>query len=304
MFRRRNEISSTSIQYHALSDQALIRAFVLPTIVLLVFVNIFPLFWSLILSFTNFTAKFPLVWGKNPKFLGIEQYIRILTDPAIWVKFITTAKYVMMSVGGEMLLGFGLALLLQIKFRGREIITTLLVLPMTMSPVIVGLMWKLFYDPNWGMFNYLLGLGKIDWATDLKYNLYASVIADVWMWTPFVFLLALAGLSAIPQYLYEAAEVDRASWWFKFTRITLPMVWPLLLVALIFRTMEAFKVFDITMGISGRGATAPQLLSIHLYDTAFVNWKTGIGSALGYIVLIMIIAITSIFIKYLNKAKQ
>jgi multiple sugar transport system permease protein len=304
MFRRRNEISSTSIQYRALSDQALIRAFVLPTICLLVFVNIFPLFWSLVLSFTNFTAKFPLVWGKNPKFMGIGQYIRILSDPAIWEKFITTAKYVMMSVGGEMLLGFGLALLLQIKFKGREIITTLLVLPMTMSPVIVGLMWKLFYDPNWGMFNYLLGLGKIDWATDLKYNLYASVIADVWMWTPFVFLLALAGLSAIPKYLYEAAEVDRASWWFKFTRITLPMVWPLLLVALIFRTMEAFKVFDITMGISGRGATAPQLLSIHLYDTAFVNWKTGIGSALGYIVLIMIIAITSIFIKYLNKAKQ
>lgn len=304
MFRRRNEISSTSIQYRALSDQALIRAFILPTIVLLVFVNIFPLFWSLVLSFTNFTAKFPLVWGKNPKFMGIEQYIKILSDPAIWVKFITTAKYVVMSVGGEMLLGFGLALLLQIKFKGREIITTLLVLPMTMSPVIVGLMWKLFYDPNWGMFNYLLGFGKIDWATDLKYNLYASVIADVWMWTPFVFLLALAGLSAIPQYLYEAAEVDRASWWFKFTRITLPMVWPLLLVALIFRTMEAFKVFDVTMGISGRGATAPQLLSIYLYDTAFVNWKTGIGSALGYIVLIMIIAITSIFIKYLNKAKQ
>jgi multiple sugar transport system permease protein len=304
MFRRRNEISSTTLQYRALSDQALIRAFVLPTIALLVFVNIFPLFWSLVLSFTNFTAKLPLVWGKNPRFMGIEQYIRILSDPAIWVKFITTAKYVMMSVGGEMLLGFGLALLLQIKFRGREIITTLLVLPMTMSPVIVGLMWKLFYDPNWGMFNYLLGFGKIDWATDLKYNLYASVIADVWMWTPFVFLLALAGLSAIPQYLYEAAEVDRASWWFKFTRITLPMVWPLLLVALIFRTMEAFKVFDLTMGLSGRGATAPQLLSIYLYDTAFVIWKTGPGSALGYIVLIMIIAITSIFIKYLNKAKQ
>ncbi|MBM3705084.1 MAG: sugar ABC transporter permease [Actinobacteria bacterium] len=304
MFRRRNEITSTELQYRALSDQALIRAFVLPTIILLLFVNIFPLFWSLILSFSNFTAKFPLVWGKNPRFMGIEQYIRLLSDPEIWERFITTAKYVVLSVSGEMLLGFGIALLLQIKFRGREFITTLLVLPMTMSPVIVGLMWKLFYNPNWGMFNYLLGLGKIDWATDVKYNLFASVIADVWMWTPFVLLLALAGLGAIPQYLYEAAEVDRASWWHKFTKITLPMVWPLLLVALIFRTMEAFKVFDITMGISGRGATAPHLLSLQLYDTAFVTWKTGVGSALGYIVLIMIIAITNIFIKYLNRAKQ
>jgi multiple sugar transport system permease protein len=287
-----------------MSDQALIRAFILPTIGLLVFVNIFPLFWSLILSFSNFTAKFPLEWGKNPKFMGIEQYIRLLSNPDIWEKFITTAKYVALSVGAQMILGFAFALLLQIKFKGRELITTLLVLPMTMSPVIVGLMWKLFYDPNYGMFNYLLGLGKIDWATDMQYNLYAAVIADVWMWTPFVMLLALAGLGAIPKYLYEAAEVDRASWWYKFTRITLPMVWPLLLVALIFRTMEAFKVFDIAMGISGRGATAPQLISIYLYDTAFVTWKTGVGSAMGYILLIMIIAITSIFIKYLNRAKQ
>lgn len=305
MFRRRNdEISSTSLQYRALGDQGILRAFILPTIGLLIFINIVPLFWSLILSFTNFSAKMPLVWGKNPRFMGLEQYINIAMDPAMWEKFIVTAKYVLMSVSGEMLLGFGIALLLQLKFKGRDIITTLLVIPMTMSPVVVGMIWRLFYDPNWGMFNYILGLPRIDWATDIKYNLYAAVIADVWQWTPFVLLLALAGLSAVPQYLYEAAEVDRASWWFKFTRITLPMVWPLLLVALIFRTMEAFKVFDVAMGISGRGATAPRLLSIELYNRAFINWKTGTGSALGYIVLIMIIAITNIFIKYLNKAKQ
>jgi multiple sugar transport system permease protein len=304
MVRSKNENSSTLIQYRALQDQSLLRLFILPTIILLLVINIFPLLWSLVLSFSNFTAKFPLEWGKNPRFLGIENYVRLLNDPAIWNRFITTAKYVVISVAGEMILGFAFALLLQIKFKGREIITTLLVLPMTMSPVIVGLMWKLFYDPNWGMFNYLLGLGKIDWATDIKFNLYASAIADIWMWTPFVMLLALAGLGAVPQSLYEAAEVDRASWWFKFTRITLPMVWPLLLIALIFRTMEAFKVFDVAMGISGRGASAPALLSFDLFDKAFVTWKTGIGSALGYIVLIIIIAITNIFVKYLNKAKQ
>jgi len=304
MVRRSNENSSTLTQYRSLQDQSILRLFILPAIVLLIFINVFPLIWSLVLSFSNYTAKFPFELGKNPRFLGIENYIKLLTDPDIWFKFITTAKYVLISVGGEMILGFGFALLLQIKFKGREIITTLLVLPMTMSPVIVGLMWKLFYDPNWGMFNYLLGLGKIDWATDSTFNLYASAIADIWMWTPFVMLLALAGLGAVPQYLYEAAEVDRASWWFKFTRITLPMVWPLLLIALIFRTMEAFKVFDVTMGISGRGATAPQLLSLRTYDLAFVTWKTGIGSALGYIILIIVIAITNIFVKYLKKAQQ
>jgi multiple sugar transport system permease protein len=211
---------------------------------------------------------------------------------------------VVMSVGGEVILGFGFALLLQTKFKGRGLIQTLLVLPMTMSPVIVGLMWKLFMDPNWGMFNYLLGLGRIDWATDPTINLYSIVIVDIWMWTPFVMLLSLAGLSAVPKYLYEAAEIDRASWWFKFKSITFPMVWPILLIAIIFRTMEAFKIFDLPMGITGRGAGAPPLLAYRIYNVGFLTWNTSMGSAMGYILLIMVIAITSIFIKYLNKAKQ
>ncbi|MBC8388357.1 MAG: sugar ABC transporter permease, partial [Actinobacteria bacterium] len=139
---------------------------------------------------------------------------------------------------------------------------------------------------------------------DPSRNLYSVVIVDIWMWTPFVMLLSIAGLSAIPKYLYEAAEIDRASWWSKFRRITLPMVYPILLVALIFRTMEAFKIFDLPMGITGRGAMAPQLIAMHLYNVSFVTWKTSYGSAIGYIILIVIIAITSIFIKYLNKAKQ
>ena len=243
-------------------------------------------------------------WGKNPEMVGGVNYSKILTDPDMWYKFITTAKYVLLSVGGEMILGFGLALLLQLKFKGRELITTFLILPMTMSPVIVGLMWRLFYNPNWGMFNFLLGLGKIDWISDPSRNLYSVVIVDIWMWTPFVMLLSIAGLSAIPKYLYEAAEIDRASWWSKFRRITLPMVYPILLVALIFRTMEAFKIFDLPMGITGRGAMAPKLIAMHLYNVSFVTWKTSYGSAIGYIILIVIIAITSIFIKYLNKAKQ
>jgi multiple sugar transport system permease protein len=287
-----------------MKDTTLMRLFIMPTIILLIAINIFPLLWSLFLSFSNFEAHKPTVWGKNPLMVGTTNYVRVLTDPEMWGRFITTAKYVVLSVGGEMLVGFGLALLLQVKFKGRGVITTLLVLPMTMSPVIVGLMWKLFMDPNWGMLNYLLGLDKVQWAQDSKINLYSIVLVDIWTWTPFVMLLSLAGLSAIPEYLYEAAEVDRASWWFKFTRITLPMVYPLLLVALIFRTMEAFKIFDLPMGLVGTGSAAPALVSMKLYILSFLTWKTGFGASLGYIVLVMIVAISSVFVKYLNKAKQ
>ncbi|MCK5672089.1 MAG: sugar ABC transporter permease, partial [Spirochaetales bacterium] len=221
-----------------MSEVMFVRMCILPVLILLIVVNVFPLFYSLVLSFSEYSAR------KNfaPDFIGNANYEKLLTDPNVWLRFVTTAKYVVLSVTGEMILGFGIALLLQEKFKGRGVIQTLLVLPMTMSPVIVGLMWKLFMDPNWGMFNYLLGLGRVDWAQNPAINLYAIVIADIWMWTPFVMLLSIAGLSAVPKSLYEAAEVDRASWWFKFTRITLPMVSPLLMIALIFRVMEAFKV--------------------------------------------------------------
>ncbi|MBN2323300.1 MAG: sugar ABC transporter permease [Spirochaetes bacterium] len=290
--------------YRGVRDKTLMRVFILPTLILLIAINVFPLIWSLFLSFTDYSAKMANVWGKNPAWVSSQNFADVLTNPEMWEKFITTAKYVIMTVAGEMILGFGLALLLQLDFKGRGLITTLLVLPMTMSPVIVGLMWKLFYDPNWGMFNFLLGLGRVDWIQDPARNLYSIVIADIWMWTPFVMLLSLAGLGAVPKYLYEAAEIDRASWWFKFTRITLPMVSPILMLALIFRIIEAFKIFDLPMGITGRGAMAPPLLAMHLYNVSFVTWKTSYGSAIGYIMLIMVLAITLVLVKYLNRAKQ
>ncbi len=277
-----------------------VRLCILPTIILLIAINVFPLLWSLILSFTEYSARKMI----DPVFIGNQNYVDLLTDPKVWLRFITTAKYVILSVAGEMFVGFGLALLLQEKFKGRGFIQTLLVLPMTMSPIIVGIMWKLFLDPNWGMFNYMLGLGRIDWASNPDINIYAIIMADIWMWSPFVMLLSIAGLSAVPKSLYEAAEVDRASWWFKFTRITLPMVSPLLLIALIFRVIEAFKVFDMPMGISGTGTSAPPLIATQIYKDTFLTWKTGYGSALGYIVLVIVVAITSIFVKYLNKVKQ
>ncbi len=306
--RKRGHITTDArgneVYFNPMRDVTLVRLFVMPTIILLIVINIFPLLWSLILSFSNFSARLPTEWGVNPEMQGNVNYVELFTDPDVWRRFIVTAQYVVMSVGGEMILGFGFALLLQTKFAGRGVIYVLLVLPMTMSPVIVGLMWKLFMDPNWGMFNYILGLGRVDWTQNSDLNLYAIVFVDIWMWTPFVMLLSMAGLSAVPKYLYEAAEVDRASWWFKFTRITLPMTYPLLLIALIFRVMEAFKIFDLPMGLVGRGAAAPPLLALEVYSQTFLTWRTSYGAALGYIMLIVVVAITSILVKYLNKAKQ
>ena len=213
-----------------------------------------------------------------------------------------TAKYVIVSVSGQMLVGFGMALLLNRSFPLKGLVTTLLLLPMMLSPAVVGLFWKLLYDPSWGPINYALGLGKFDWLTNPNHALYAIAITDIWMWAPFVMLLSLAGLSAVPQHLYEAAAIDRAGVWFTFTRITLPLVAPLLLIALIFRTMEAFKTFDLPFIMSGQAST--ETIAVRLYQMAFQEWQTGRSSALAYIVLIVVLAITNIYVKYLNRVKE
>jgi len=213
-----------------------------------------------------------------------------------------TAHYVLVSVGGQLIVGFGLALLLNRTFPLKGLVTTLLLLPMMMSMAVVGLFWKLLYDPSWGPINYALGLGRFEWLSNPDVALYAVAITDIWMWAPFVMLLSLAGLSAVPQHLYEAAAIDRASSWYTFTRITLPLMAPILLIAIIFRTMEAFKTFDIAFIMSGQPTT--EMISIRLYKMAFQEWQTGRSSALAYIVLIVVIAITNIYVKYLNKAKE
>lgn len=291
--------------YRALSDTALQRLFLWPTLALLITFNIFPLFYSLYLSFTDFSA----IAGQPPNWIGIQNYREILNSTQLWTYFRNTGLYVLLSVSFQVLVGFGMALLLRERFWGSGIITTLILIPMMLSPVVVGLFWKLIFNPSYGIFNYLLGYqsaqGAPDWLSSRQLALWAVVIVDVWMWSPYVMLLCLAGLKAIPDYLYEAAEIDRANAWYQFRRITLPLVAPLLLIAILFRTIEAFKTFDLVMGLTGGGpGDATELVAVNLYRIAFPQWQTGKASALAYIVLVIIIGVSNIYIRYLNKIKE
>ena len=280
-----------------LSDIAIRNLFIIPTIVFLIVFNIFPLIYSLGYSFTDFRAS----TSAPANFIGLQNYRELLADEYIWTNFTITAKYVLVSVGGQVLVGFGVALLLNRKIPAKGLVTTLLLLPMMMSMAVVGLFWQLLYSPSWGIINYALGLEDFEWLSDPNVALYAVALTDIWMWSPFVMLLSLAGLSAIPQHLYEAAAIDRATRWYTFTRITLPLVMPLLLIAIIFRTMEAFKTFDLAFIMTSMEST--ELIAIRLYKMAFQEWQTGKSCAMAYIVLIMVLAITNIYVKYLNQAK-
>ena len=280
------------------SDITIRNLFIIPTIAFLIIFNIFPLIWSLGYSFTDFRASTP----DAPNFVGLANYRELLSDPYIWSNFTITAKYVIVSVTGQVIVGFGFAMLLNRDIPFKGIITTLLLLPMMLSMAVVGLFWKLLYDPSFGIINYFLGLGTFEWLADPDIALYAIALVDIWMWAPFVMLLSLAGLSAVPKHLYEAAEIDRAGQFYTFFRITLPLVAPILMIAIIFRTMEAFKTFDLAYVLSSQPTT--ELISIRLYKMAFQEWQTGLSSAFAYIVLIMVVAITNIYVKYLNKVKE
>lgn len=281
-----------------MSDLSIRNLFIIPTILFLIVFNIFPLLYSLYYSFTDFRAS----TNAEANFVGLQNYRDLLNDPYIWSNFSITAKYVIVSVTGQVIVGFGVALLLNRHIPFKGLLTTLLLLPMMLSMAVVGLFWKLLYDPSFGIINHALGLGTFEWLANPDMALYAVAITDIWMWAPFVMLLSLAGLSAVPKHLYEAAAIDRAGAFYTFFRITLPLVAPILMIAIIFRTMEAFKTFDLAYILTSQPTT--EVISIRLYKMAFQEWQTGRSCALAYIVLIMVIAITNIYVKYLNKVKE
>ncbi len=288
-----------------ISDVRITQLFILPTVILLILMNIFPLIYTLFLSFTDYSV----IENAPPVWVGIQNYQQILSNGQLWHNFAVTGRYALISVALQTVVGFGLALLLRQKFKGSGLVTTLLLVPMMVSPIVVAVFWKLIFNPSVGIFNYLLGYTNIntspEWLGDPVLAIWAIIIVDVWMWSPFVMLLSLAGLSAIPEYLYEAAAIDRASAWFQFRRITLPQVMPLLLIAVLFRVIEAFKQFDLVMGLTGGGpGDASETVSVQLYQLAFQGqFDTGTSSALAYIILVVIIAVSNLFIRALNRAR-
>jgi len=291
-----------------LSDRLLVWLFLSPTMLLLLLIAIFPLIWSLYLSFTRYSVIKDSATG--PVWIGLQNYAQLLSNKDIWSRFTTTANFVVPAVAIELLLGFALALLLNRNFQGRGALMTLMLTPMMLSPVVVALFWRFMLRADTGIVNYFvrdalpLSTKGVFWLTDLKVAMWSVVLVDIWMWTPFMMLISLAGLSAVPKYLYEAAEVDRASTWFKFRHITLPIIAPLILIGMLFRIMDSYRVFDTVYALTGGGpGRVTQVLSVYIYQLAFRDFDTGKGSALGYIMLIVIIALANLLIRLLNRTR-
>lgn len=291
-----------------LSDRAVAWLFITPSLALLLAINIFPLIWTVRLSFTNFKS--------NAQYLpthavGLGNYRDILTDPDIWTAMQVTAHFVFWSVTFEVLLGFGLALLINRQFRGHSIWSTLILLPMMLSPAVVGNFWTFLFQPQTGLFNYIVSFftrispASFQMIGDVSLAPWTIVMVDTWMWTPYVMLICLAGLRSIPAYIYEAAEIDRASPWRRFSSITLPMVLPFLMLAILFRVIENFKMFDmVNLLTSGGPGSATETVSITLKRAAFEKWETGYASALAVILFVTVFGAANIYVKVLNRLRQ
>jgi multiple sugar transport system permease protein len=291
-----------------LSDKAIAWIFIAPTIVLLLAINIFPLIWTVYLSFTNYASNRP---NRPVVNVGFKWYQDILNSPEIWAAMQATAHFVFWTIIIQTVLGFALAYLIDRKFKGHAFWTTLILIPMMLSPAVVGNFWKFLYQPQIGLFNYMVSFftgippSSFEMLGSVTLAPWAIVIVDTWMWTPYVMLICLAGLRSIPGYIYEAAEVDRASNWRQFWSITLPMAMPFIMLAVLFRGIENFKMFDMVMLLTGGGpGSTTELASIALKRQAFEAYRTGYSSAFAIILFVAVFGLANIYVRALNKVKQ
>jgi multiple sugar transport system permease protein len=289
-----------------MSDRTLAFWFVLPTVLLLLAINIFPLLWNIYLSFTTYRANMP---GMPVRWIGDLNYERLLGSEDVWEYLQNTAHFVGWTMFIQTLLGFGLAWLINKQFRGSGTLTTLITLPMMLSPAVVGTFWTYLFQPQSGIFNYIVGFftGSTEFSMIGSASLapWAIVLVDTWMWTPFIMLICLAGLRSVPPDLYEAAEIDGASSWRQFWTITVPMVLPFIMLAVLFRAIENFKMFDMVVELtSGGPGSATELANINLKREAFEKWRTGYAAAFAVILFVTVFGAANIYVKVWNKVKQ
>jgi multiple sugar transport system permease protein len=291
-----------------LSDRAIAWIFIAPTLALLLAINIFPLVWTIRLSFTNFRANRPnaVVSG-----VGIANYGSVLTDPDVWAAMQATAHFLFWTILLQTVIGFGLAYLIDRRFRGHALWTTVILIPMMLSPAVVGNFWTFLYQPQIGLWNYAVEFvtgipaSSFSMIGSVKLAPWAIITVDTWMWTPYVMLICLAGLRSIPNYLYEAAEIDRASRWRQFWTITVPLTLPFIMLAVLFRGIENFKMFDmVNLLTNGGPGSTTELASITLKREAFEKWRTGYSSAFAIILFVTVYGLANIYVKTLNRVKN
>lgn len=284
------------------SDRHFKWLLVAPATLLIVALSIFPLIFSLWVVFVNYDFQVP-----GHAFKGLGNFREVVTDPVARWSLVVTAILTTGSVLLEFLLGLGLALAMVKTFRGRGIIMSLIIIPLFICPVIVGQAWALLLQRPFGPTNYLLSQllrtdVTISWLTQTPWNFLALIVADAWQWTPFMFVILLAGLTAIPPNLYEAAELDGVNSWEVFWSITVPLLAPMMLLAITLRLLDAIKLFDIIFIMTGGGpGTTTYSASYYLYTVGFTQFHLSMATAGSWIFLVLTAIVITFLVRRLLK---
>jgi multiple sugar transport system permease protein len=273
--------------------------FLVPAIALLAAIILFPIGYSFNLTFRSFSLVIP---GKTGQWVGLENYVRLLTDQHFLTALGRVGLFGLIAVSLEVVVGVAVAYLLNALHFGRRLLTSLLLIPTIITPVVIGLMFNFIFNAQFGLFSYVLSMVGIhlkDGVLNNPTTAFAALIAiDIWEWMPFIALIVLAGLQAIPEQPLEAARMDGANGWQIFWSIMLPMLRPVLSVAVLFRAAEAIREFDKVYILTGGGpGSATEVADLFLYRISFANWDLSYGATLGVVMFAIAMVVAVVYFR-------
>ena len=271
----------------------------LPCVLYLIFFAIYPLFYSAQLSLTRLVSA-----SSEAQWVGLANYKQLMTDPQFWNAALNSLVFVTATVILQIVLGVALALFFNLQLKGAWIVRGLLVLPMLITPIVVGVMWRALLNPDWGLVNWTIkgvGLEPPNWLGSTQMGIVTLILVEVWQWTPFIFIVVFARLQALPVDLFEAAQIDGAGPFATFRYLTLPLLMPAIVFAAVFRAVDAFRSFDLVYGLTfGGPARATTTLSFFAFQHGFQFQNYGYAAAISYTMLIMLVIGTTVLFRFVN----
>jgi len=288
----------------ARTDRLTPYLFLAPAGIVLAVALLYPIGYMIYASFLDWNPSQRI---GEADWIGLRNYVNLLGDAAFHESFVVTLKFAVIVVGLEMLLGVGLALLLDRNIRGMSALRTIFILPMMIAPIVVGMMWRYMYHPTVGIFNRTLsdwGFDPIPWLSSSDWALTSVIIADVWQWTPFIFILSLAALQSLPQSALEASRIDGASGWQQVWHIKLPLMMPVLIVTGLLRLIDAFKVLEVILVMTNGGpGLSTEILALRISRTASEFRELGEAAAMSNVLLMLLMLLTLAMFVYTKAAE-
>jgi trehalose/maltose transport system permease protein len=284
----------------ALSERRLAAVMLAPALIVIAIVAAYPIGYAVWLSLNEYSVRVP---GLS-RFAGLKNYREALGSPEFWDAFRTTFFFTGVSVALELVIGIGMALAMHEAFKGRALLRTTVLVPWAILTVVTAMTWRTIFEPDLGFMNSMLRAlhlpgADVVWLGQSGYAMAVMIFADVWKTAPFMGLLILAGLQVIPEDVYDAAKVDGATAWQRFRRVTLPLLVPAILVALIFRTLDALRVFDLPFVLT-KGANGTNTLSLEAQQVLTADRVIGLGSALSILTFITIMVVSFLYIRFVG----